>query len=248
MKACLYLFILVSFLSIAPAVKGEGNSEFKTVVTDFTKAKKFLRRMYRKIGVEFYCGCSFVPHESENGRFRIQTDSCGLESRTGSERSYLVEWEHIVPAHSFGKNRACWTSESCESNGHKLKGRKCCQATDPVFREIEADLHNLVPAPGEINNDRGNFHFGLIPDEPRTYGACDFEVDFKAQIAEPRESIRGDIARIYLYMEKQWGIEIPAEIKKLYLLWNENDPPDTFEIRRNEWIVRIQGRKNPFIP
>ncbi len=237
----------LSFLCLALQAE-ETETKIDTVVTDFSKAKKFLRRIYRKIGKEFYCGCTFVPDENLQGRFQIEKDSCGLSSRTGSDRSYLIEWEHIVPAYQFGKDRSCWKKEDCEWNGKKLKGRKCCSAIDPVFREIEADLHNLVPAPGEINNDRGHFYFGIIEGEKREYGKCDFEVDFRRGLAEPSESIRGDIARIYLYMEYVWGIQIPPETKKLYESWNEQDPADVFEIRRNQIIERIQGRKNPFIP
>lgn len=242
----LLVFIFTSLISCS--IEGEEEQAHKTVVTDFSRAKKFLRRIYRNVGKEFYCGCSFTTDSEKKGGFQILNEACGLTSRTGSDRSYLIEWEHIVPAYSFGKDRACWKNENCESNGKILRGRKCCSATDPVFREIEADLHNLVPAPGEINNDRGHFHFGILAGEKREYGSCDFEVDFKKQVAEPREAIRGDIARIYLYMELQWGVLIPAETKELYLSWHKNDPADAFEIRRNEIIERIQGRKNPFIP
>ena len=58
-------------------------------------------------------------------------------------------------------------------------------------------MYNLVPAVGEINGDRSNYKFGLIEDEPRVYGTCDFEVDFRNRIAEPPPHVRGDIARIY---------------------------------------------------
>ncbi len=30
---------------------------------------------------------------------------------------------------------------------------------------MEADLHNLVPAVGEINGDRSNYRFGMISGE-----------------------------------------------------------------------------------
>ncbi|MDZ4727082.1 MAG: endonuclease [Leptospira sp.] len=246
----IFVFLTFSLLLISIFISqiiGEETPSKKTVVSDFQRAKKFLRRIYKNVGVEFYCGCQFSPHKDLEGRFQIH-DDCGLKSRTGSDRSFLIEWEHIVPAHAFGKNRSCWTDTNCEVSGKKVKGRKCCEGTDPVFREIEADLHNLVPAPGEINNDRGNYDFGIIPGEKRNYGICDFEVDFKEKLAEPRETIRGDIARIYLYMEKQWAIPIANDKRKLYENWNEIDPADAFEIRKNEIIERIQGRKNPFIP
>ncbi|MCZ8343912.1 MAG: endonuclease [Leptospira sp.] len=220
----------------------------KLRINDFQAAKKVLKRFYRKIGEDFYCGCKFSDDTEELGRFRISSESCGLDSRKDSRRQTFIEWEHVVPAASFGRDRDCWTNPNCESGGKVLRGRKCCQKTDPEFNLIESDLHNIVPVPGEINADRGIFPFGIVEGEPRVYGTCDFEVDFKNQTAEPKENIRGDIARIYFYMESQWKIPIPPGKKELYQTWDKQDPPDTLEIRKNEIIERIQGRKNPFIP
>ena len=38
-------------------------------------------------------------------------------------------------------------------------GRKAC-SKDPIFNKMEADMHNLVPAIGELNADRSNFRYG----------------------------------------------------------------------------------------
>lgn len=50
---------------------------------------------------------------------------------------------------------------------------------------MESNLHNLVPAIGEIYEDYSNFKFGLIDNEERIYGQCDAEVNFKKKIFEP---------------------------------------------------------------
>jgi len=226
--------------------KGKHKQNSQTEIVDYQTAKKVLKRIYRKVGVDFYCGCRFDDDEELAGRFRIDR-SCGLEARTTTPRALLIEWEHIVPAYSFGKDRECWKKTDCEFEGKRIKGRKCCEKTDPQFRLMESDLHNLVPVPGEINNDRSHYFFGEIEGEKREYGTCDFEVDFKKQVAEPREEIRGDIARIFLYMEKQWNIPIPYDKRTLYEKWNRLDPPSTFEIRKNDLIEKAQGRRNPFI-
>lgn len=225
-----------------------GETKYKAKVTDFSSAKRVLRRFYKKIGVDFYCGCTFSEDPIAKGRFLIDSNSCGLKERSNATRQKFIEWEHIVPAHSFGSKRECWTKVDCKSNGKAVRGRKCCQSIDPEFNQIEADLHNILPVPGEINADRGIFEYGEVEGEPREYGLCDFEVNFKTKTAEPKESIRGDIARIYFYMESEWKIPIPEAKKNLYQTWDKLDPPDTLEIRKNEIIERIQGRKNPFIP
>lgn len=52
-----------------------------------------------------------------------------------NQRAKRVEWEHVMPAHNFGKHLPCW------KNG----GRKACKK-DPLFIRMEADIMNLVPA------------------------------------------------------------------------------------------------------
>lgn len=42
------------------------------------------------------------------------------------------------------------------------------------------------------------------PGEDRIFGTCDFE--FESDEAEPKEDIRGDIARIYFYMKQTYGL------------------------------------------
>ena len=106
-------------------------------------------------------------------------------------------------------------------------------------------MDNLQPAVGELNADRSNYHYGIIPGEPREYGACDFEVEGK--LAEPKEDIRGDIARTYFYMEDTYGVRISDKQRKLFEVWNRQDPVSEWERIRAERIEKIQGNKNKFI-
>jgi deoxyribonuclease-1 len=70
------------------------------------------------------------------------------------------------------------------------------------FRYMEGDLHNLQPAIGEVNGLRSNYSMAMIDGEAREFGACDVEIADRK--IEPRPAIRGDIARIYLYMEASY--------------------------------------------
>jgi deoxyribonuclease I len=45
---------------------------------------------------------------------------------------------------------------------------------------------------------RSNYSMAMIEGEQRQFGACDVEIAERK--IEPRPEIRGDIARIYLYM------------------------------------------------
>ena len=113
---------------------------------------------------------------------------------------------------------------------------------------MEADMHNLVPAIGELNADRSNFKFQMIKNEDRRYGKnIDFEVDFKNRIVEPKKDIRGNIARTYFYFEKRYGMRISSSQKKLLNVWNKSDKVDSWERKKNNLVGKIQGNKNPFI-
>jgi deoxyribonuclease-1 len=112
---------------------------------------------------------------------------------------------------------------------------------------MEADMHNLVPAIGEINGDRSNFKFGMLEGEAKQYGAVDVEINFKRRVIEPPNYVKGNIARTYFYMRDRYGINISKQQTKLFDAWNRTDPVDDQERLRNKLITQIQGNHNPYI-
>jgi deoxyribonuclease I len=222
----------------APAVGDLPNTP-----DSFAAARRLLYdEVFADNRVTFYCGCPFDADRTPD------LAACGYEIRGNEERATRIEAEHVVPAYWIGHTRPCWREPLCtDGQGQPFKGRRCCERIDPVFRAAHNDLHNLWPAIGEINADRGNYRFGMLPGEPREYGQCDFEVDHQLRRAEPPPHIRGDIARISFYMEQTYGVAISDQQRRLYEAWNRQDPPDAWEIERNERIKRIQGRGNSFV-
>lgn len=221
-----------------------GTALAGSVVDDFREAKRvLLHRVYTPAyRTTFYCQCEF---DSEK---RVKADSCGYRVRHDATRGSRIEWEHIVPASVFGQPLQCW-SQARRVCGRK-GGRKCCGQTNQIFRSLEADMHNLVPAVGELNGDRENYRFGIIAGEPRRYGRCDFEV--QGQLVEPRSEIRGDIARAYLYMNDRTIQELGYSImsgseKNIYRQWDQADPVDDWECQRHDLISRLQGTWNPYV-
>ena len=211
-------------------------------VKSFSQAKRLLGKLYKDHRTTFYCGCSY------DNKKRIDLNSCGYTPRKNKKRAKRLEWEHVVPAHQFGHTRQCWREKICtKKNGKKYKGRRCCTKVDPIFKSMASDLHNLVPAIGEVNGDRSNFKFGMLEGERRAYGSCDVEINFKTRIVEPRPEIRGDIARIYFYMNKRYGLPISKKQMKLFGIWDRSDPVDRWEKLKNERVKKIQGDGNEFV-
>jgi deoxyribonuclease-1 len=215
------------------------------VPRSFEQAKRLARGVYRDHRVTLYCECSYDPHQ------RVDGEACGYVPRHPGARSRRVEWEHLVAAHEFGAQRACWRDAVCrDRHGRRFGGRRCCRQRDPEFRRMEADLMNLSPEIGELNADRSNFRFGDVDGEAREYGACDFEIDRVRDTAEPAPAVRGDIARAYLYMHATYGPAAlplaPDELAR-FQAWHRADPPSAWERVRNARIAAIQGVSNPWL-
>lgn len=108
------------------------------------------------------------------------------------------------------------------------------------LRHGNSDAHALRAADAAENSARGNQHYGQYIGPSGTLG-----------------SFRGDVARSVLYMEIRYnGLEVvngfPSTTGQLgdlatLLDWHRNDPPDDFEMNRNNVVYNWQRNRNPFI-
>lgn len=202
---------------------------------NFNNAKNHLVKIYTANPEQttFYCGCEF----SFNGKKgNVDFSKCGYTPRKNQTRAERLEWEHVMPAENFGRHLQCWR------NG----GRNECKK-DAKFNAMEGDLHNLQPAIGEVNGDRSNYRYSQFTKEFTQYGQCQSAVDFKERKFQPRDEIRGMIARTYFYMRDKYNINLSDSDHKLMTAWNEMYPPEKWECDRNRQIEQIQGNDNKFI-
>ncbi|MFJ9536341.1 endonuclease I family protein [Streptomyces sp. NPDC101225] len=123
------------------------------------------------------------------------------------------------------------------------------------------DLHHLRPADVTVNGIRGNKDFDNGGSTVSNGGGSRTDSDS----FEPRDAVKGDVARMILYMavryegDDGWPDLEPDDkvnngsnpyIGKLSVLkeWNDEDPPDSFEENRNDVIYdTYQHNRNPFI-
>lgn len=214
-----------------------------STATSFSGSKRKLMVIYLDHGQDetFYCGCGF------NEDKEIDRSICDYEpKKASSKRARKLEWEHVVPAATLGSGFQCWKEKLCKTKkGKRYKGRKCCSKISGPFKQRESDMHNLFPSIGEVNAHRSNHPYGEVIGEPRDYGQCDVEI--RGQVAEPDETIRGDIARAYFYMSFQYKVPIPAESEDMFREWHFLDPPSQWEQERNTLIEQEQENRNPFI-
>ena len=127
-----------------------------------------------------------------------------------------------------------------------------------------SDMHSLFPAKDNVNSTRGNNPYAEIPDAETTYwfrgserlsSIPQTDIDEYSESAssrfEPRESVKGDIARAVFYFNAIYSSEANTSFfdQQLAVLsaWNAADPPSGREIARTSKIARHQGNVNPFI-
>ncbi len=203
--------------------------------SSFSKAKREAVKIYADHNTSFYCGCD-IEWKGKKGIPNLE--SCGYEVRKQIKRASRIEWEHVVPAWQFGHQRQCWQEG----------GRKNCSKNDKVFRLMEADLHNLTPAIGEVNGDRSNYNFSQWNGiDGVTYGQCEMQVNFKDRRAMPPERARGAVARTYLYMSDEYGFKLSKQQTQLMNAWNNQYPVTDWECTRDERIAKVQDNHNPFV-
>lgn len=194
--------------------------------------------MWQNNRQSFYCGCEF------DESLEVNYASCGYMP-VNEERAHRIEWEHLVPVSWFGHRRPCW--QYAKKNG--LNPRTHCEKHDKIFKKMHNDLHNLVPAVGEINQARGAYGFGLV-ENPHPFNGCNIAIDCKNKKVEPKDSIKGVIARAHLYMEKQYGrkqFKLSHAQRKQYKIWDLCFPPLEWEKQWNANIFPIQKTDNKWI-
>ena len=121
-----------------------------------------------------------------------------------------------------------------------------------------ADLHHIRPSDAVVNSTRGNKKYGNTNGGTAKYGSNPASGYlggyYNSSYFEPLDNVKGDVARICLYVWVRWGSSWGADsITEVFqsvdvlLEWCELDPVDTWEMGRNEVVGAYQGNRNVFI-
>ena len=233
--------ISLSLALVSSISFGKGNEKNYS----FNKAKRHLLEVYKDHQQTFYCGCNYNVKT-------IDYKACSYKPKNPkSKRANRIEWEHIVPAHDFGRSFAEWREghkECVDNKKKKFKGRNCARKMNKQFRLMESDMYNLVPAIGEVNAIRSNHPISVTPlNKSEIAGSCATKISDNS--IEPADQIKGFVARVYKYMHDAYpghGI-ISKKNQKLFDAWDKMYPPSAWEIERAKRIEKIQGNVNQFV-
>lgn len=122
------------------------------------------------------------------------------------------------------------------------------------WEPVECDLHHLFPADAYVNGLRGDRPFGIVDDADWQQGGSSKGTDASgADVFEPRDAKKGDIARAILYIAARYPSDVALDQQRstaqisLFAQWSAADPPDEQERLRSQQIAARQGHANPFV-
>ena len=162
---------------------------------------------------------------------------------------------------SYAATRDLYQYTDCQNGGGKISSFYSGTAIGPAWGEgswnrehtwpnskglggnDENDLMMLRPTSTSENSSRGNTAYG----QSSGYYNPNKESGGKYDL-------RGDVARIFLYVYVRWGNTSYAwgssgvmESLEVLLEWMEADPVDTWELGRNDSVESITGTRNVFV-
>ena len=119
-----------------------------------------------------------------------------------------------------------------------------------------SDFHHLFPSNlNSANILRSNNPLGEVVNVTTSFLGCKSGTNSNGQVVfEPRDEHKGDAARAIMYEAicytsingNSWAL--PSNQDQMILKnWHFQDPPDNWEIARNDFIYSIQNNRNPFI-
>jgi hypothetical protein len=145
------------------------------------------------------------------------------------------------------------------ANGYSREHTYChsWMPTNPAQSLPEySDFHHLFPSNlNSANILRSNNPLGEVVNVTTAFLGCKSGTNSNGQtVFEPRDEHKGNAARAIMYQAicynsvngNNWAL--PSTQDQMILKqWHFQDPPDSWEIARNDFIDSLQNNRNPFI-
>jgi deoxyribonuclease I len=206
----------------------------------------------------FYCGCPYRSDNDDDGSGKVDLADCGMQALPKKRSTAkVIQWEHIVPASLMpAHEHPCWNESEkfpqCVSSSGKVTGKRdCCVRVKTEFKNMIFDLHNLAPSIGQVNQYRSNGRYGIAERGEQWLG-CEAKdlgsVSHGPQnLFEPPDCMKGNVARVWLYMSDVHGVVIFEKERAMFNEWDQADPVNAWEKIRDMRIKNVQGTSNPYV-
>jgi len=155
----------------------------------------------------------------------------------------------------------------CVYSGRKIKAANRTQAQSQDFNTehtwpqslfsssepMLSDLNHLYPTDATANSMRANYQFGyVVSGVTWSVGGSKLGRNSSNQtVFEVRDKNKGNTARAVLYFvlryPQNYGTFVNSYHEGVLRDWHKIDPVDTIEIKRNNYILNYQQKRNPLI-
>ena len=246
-KSCLYIFFFISFFEFQFAQVGNYYSSINPNSPAFVSdLKTRIRTPYTQINYSSFDETNIANYASKDNGNGTRSVFCVYSNYEFIYTPPFL-WGTMSREHTYCFS---WQPGNSES------------------RPEYSDQHHLFPThQNGANGVRSNHPLGNVINVSSSFGEGKFGTNINGkQVYEPRNSHKGDAARALLYMALKYdGIdgynwtfnwlnniklptlnEAPQDLATL-IEWHKQDPPDKWEIDRNNYIQSIQQNRNPLV-
>ena len=206
-----------------------------------SQAEKILTMVYLDYKTTVLEGCGYhYDVTSCLDKSIVETQTCALD-----EQNLTVVWMQVVLPSFYARGMVCFQEDGCVSpyTGNAYGGELCCRQKNSSYQKIQGDLYNYMPVVSSLVKARGSRMFGMVKKADFVLGKTRFNEAF----IEPGQSVKGDVARVYLYMDKVYNMKLSKKQKQLFLQWHEEDKVDEKECALAKFYKKVQKRANPFV-
>ena len=250
--------ILASVAFVLFVISSVANAEFPTSWKDAKNTAQ--DEVYKTTRTKtFYCGCPYTSDNDSDGSGKVNMADCNMQPLPKLQnKAKVIEWEHIVPASQMpARLHPCWDEpgkfSACRSNGNVTASKRdCCVRVKNEFRAMIFDLHNIAPAIGQVNQYRSNGRYGVVGAGGEKWVGCEAR-DLgetgagAANLFEPPDCMKGNVARVWLYMADVHGVVTTPGERTMFNSWDQTDPVSPWEKERDRRIEKAQGNSNPYV-
>lgn len=206
-----------------------------------SQAKKLIKMIHLDYKTTMLNDCQYVyDPKSCMDITVVDTATCSVE-----QQKQRMQWIQVVPDTFYGRTMACMNEDICvsEFTGKAYRGKLCCRLTNAKYREMEADLYNLIPVVSAIADLQEGKAFGEVAKPTHMVG----NVKIDSAFIEPPDERKGDIARVYLYMDQRYDLQLTPQERALFERWHALDAVDAKECAIAKIIKKVQKVANPWI-
>ena len=256
--------------------KSYGYAEFQGYVTSIKRNGLSNIEGVNYTASETYSGSYYNSVSGQSGSALLTALHNLMDSTHNNYVSYSSLDSHFYSSDKSGSKVKCFYSGQATSSYNKehVWPQSCSgSSSEQLYGESYggSDIHHIRPTISDYNSKRGNSMFGPVFGSKDSVGKISYSGGgtdyYTGNVFEPADSIKGDVARIIMYMYMHYSSQIggasrsyygemhinwvmgtsPEGSWKLLRKWNAEDPVSEEEKTRNDYAFSVQGNRNPFI-